>query len=158
MKHFTLLSTVMFALALALATAGPAEASANPRMLQERVKVALNEMVQEVKASETPADKRAVIDRFLAKAERGSRVAERLPMGRDTRVALKGLQSRFAGYSAELKGTGDRTGVADGDLDAFAGFMQQDLEQAADAVWGGGGIYLSVGAIIIILLILLLVT
>jgi hypothetical protein len=158
MKHFTLLSTVMFASALALATAVPAEASANPRMLQERVKVALNEMVQEVRASETPADKRAVMERFLAKAERGSRVAERLPMGRDTRAALEGLQSRFAGYSAELTGTEERAGVADGDLDAFAGFMQQDLEQAADAVWGGGGIYLSVGAIIIILLILLLVT
>jgi hypothetical protein len=98
------------------------------------------------------------MDRFLAKAERGSRVTERLPMGKENRTALKSLQTRFAGYSAELKGTGDGAGVADGDLDSFAGFMQQDLEQAADAVWGGGGIYLSVGAIIIILLILLLIT
>jgi hypothetical protein len=152
MKNSTLLSAVTIAFAFALASAGLAQASPNSGQLQERVKVALNGMVQEVKAAETPAAKREVMERFLNKVDRSSRMAERLPLGEENRAALNMLKGRFAGYSAELAGTDGQVGVPDGDLDAFAGFMQQDLEQAAVS----GGVYLSTGAIIIVLLILIL--
>lgn len=145
------------ALALTTATAGPAHASTDHGLLQARMKVALNEMVTEVKTAESPAAKRAVLDRFLSKIENRSRLAEKLPLGEEHRTVLTALQNRFAGYAQELNGTENAPGVADGDLDAFAGFMQQDLEQA-DSSWGSGGIYLSTGAVIIILLILILIT
>jgi hypothetical protein len=128
--------------------------AADQGMLQARVKVALNEMVQDVKSAETPDDKRVVLDRFLGKIERRAELAAKIPfLPAENRAALAVLEDKFGGYEATLK-----AGVEDKDLDSFASFVQQDLEQAADAAWGNGGIYLSAGAIIIILLIIILVT
>jgi hypothetical protein len=149
-------SLALAAFVACIAVANPAQASTDHGMLQARMKVSLNEMVTEVKEAETPAAKRAVMERFLDKFENRSRIAERLPLNEEHRTALTALQSRFAGYTAELNGSDQQPGVADDDLDAFAGFMQQDLEQADS--WGSGGIYLSTGAVIIILLILILIT
>jgi hypothetical protein len=140
---------------LVAALAHPAQAAGN----QERLKGALNEIVQEVREAESPAAKRAILDRFLSRADRNTRLLEALPgAGDGKKAALGAFQERFAGYSAQLHGTEGKQRVADNELDAFATFMQQDLEQAAEVEWGSGGIYLSVGAVIIILLILILVT
>jgi hypothetical protein len=138
---------------LATALAAPAQAGN-----QERVKEALNTVVQDVREAESPAAKRAVLDRFLDKADRNARLMEELPFGSEKQAGLKTLREKFAGYAVQLHGGAGLSGVPDGGLDAFASFMQQDLEQAADAAWGNGGIYLSAGAIIIILLILILIT
>src|SRR5690606_6982884 len=129
-----------------LATMQPAQASGQD-LLQERVKISLNDMVAEVRGAETPAAKRAVMQHFLERFENRSRIAEQLPLNEAQRAALTAFQTRFAGYATELNGSEHQPGVTDGDLDAFAGFMQQDLEQAA-ASWGSGGIYLSTGAVI----------
>jgi hypothetical protein len=127
--------------------------------INQRVKQSLNTMVQDVYAAEAPAEKRAVIERFLNKAERGAALAAKLPFLTDeNHAALNFLQGKFDRYSAELNGvsgTGTAhnsvTGVPGGDLNDFASFMQQDLEQA------GNGVYLSTGAIIIVLLIILII-
>jgi hypothetical protein len=147
----------MFAVLFTVLAAPQSARASDHGLLQERVKVSLNEMVTEVRTSESPAAKRAVMERFLDRFESRSRIAEKLPLNDEQRAGLTALQTRFAGYAGELKGTENASGVADKDLDAFASFMQQDLEQAA-ASWGSGGIYLSTGAVIIILLILLLIT
>jgi hypothetical protein len=136
----------------------PAQAAENHGMLQQRVKIALNDMVQDVKAAETPSDKREILNGFLHKMEKGSKVAERLPfLSQENHAALAMLQDKFGGYSAELRGTAGQAPVADKDLDGFASFMQQNLEQA-ESSWGDGGIYLSTGAVIIILIIIILIT
>jgi hypothetical protein len=140
-----------------------APASAAPQMqggdvMQARVKSALNEMVQDVKAAPAPAEKREILEKFLGKVESRSQWAQSLPLvGEENREVLAKLHDRFAGYHAELNGSSGAAPVADANLDAFASFLQQDLEQAA-ASWGNGGIYLSTGAVIIILLILILIT
>jgi hypothetical protein len=136
----------------------PTFAAEDDGFLKERIKVALNDMVKDVRAAETPNAKRDRIEGFLDRLDRGSNLAKHLPMGEEQRIALENVQKRFAGYAAEYRGTADRAGVPDGELDAFASFMQQDIEQAAEVAWGSGGVYLSVGAIIIILLILILIT
>jgi hypothetical protein len=146
-------------LILLTAAAIPARAEENHGLLQERIKVALNEMVQDVRTAESPEAKRQILERFVGKLEHRAQMAERLPfLTKENHAALDMLQAKFGAYSAELKGTAGNGPVADGDLNAFAGFMQQDLEQAADAWWSGDGIYLSAGAIIIILIIIILVT
>lgn len=145
-------------LAFMTAAIAPAQASENRDMLQARVKTALNEMVQDVREAKTPEAKRESMEQFLGKVEQRARVAESLPfIGEENREALSYLQEKFAGYHAELRGEAGASKISDRDLDAFAGFVQQDLEQA-DSSWGSGGIYLSTGAVIIILLILLLIT
>jgi len=145
-------------LAFMTAAIVPAQADENRDMLQGRMKTALNEMVQDVREAKTPEAKRETMDKFLGKVEQRARVAESLPfIGKENRSALSFLQEKFAGYHAELRGEAGASQISDSDLDAFAGFVQQDLEQA-EASWGNGGIYLSTGAVIIILLILLLIT
>ena len=142
-----------FAAAMAL----PAQAAENHGMLQARVKVALNEMVQDVKAAESPAEKREVLNRFVGKLEHRAELAAKIPfLSQENHAALSMLQDKFGGYKNQLQAASGN-GVADKDLDAFASFMQQDLEQA-EASWGNGGIYLSTGAVIIILLIIILIT
>jgi hypothetical protein len=136
----------------------PAQAADDKEVLQSRVKAALNEMVQEVKSQESAEAKRETLERFIGKVERRAGWLETMPfIEKEQRAALSMLQGKFAGYQAELKGLQGRDRVADRDLDAFASFVQQDLEQA-EVTWDDGGVYLSVGAIIIILLVLLLVT
>ena len=154
MKTLTKYAGILFFTA---AMALPAQAAENHGMLQARVKVALNEMVQDVKAAESPAEKREVLNRFVGKIEKRAELAAKIPfLSEENHAALNMLQGKFGGYRAELQGLAGN-GVADKDLDAFASFVQQDLEQA-EASWGNGGIYLSTGAVIIILLIIILIT
>lgn len=154
-------SAFKFAALLAFLTAAvaPAHAGENRDLLESRMKTALNEMVQEVRAAETPEAKRETLEGFIGKVERRAGWLESMPfMDAEHRAALSLMKDKFAGYHAELQGLEGKTRVADGELDAFAGFVQHDLEQADAVAWDGGGIYLSVGAIIIILIILVLVT
>jgi hypothetical protein len=145
-------------LLLTALTALPSQAAENQSLLQARVKSALNGMVQDVKAAENPAGKRAVMDQFLGRADRELGLLEKLPfLSEEKHAAIDMMKAKFGGYAAEIDDKGS-AGIADQDLDAFASFMQQDLEQAAEIAWGSGGVYLSVGAIIIILLILILIT
>ena len=156
MKTLSKFAGILFFMA---AIALPAHASEDHGMLQARFKAALNGMVQDVKTAETPAAKRQVMDRFFAKVHQRAELTAKMPfLSAEKRSALALLQGKFGGYEATLKGQPGLGGVADKDLDSFASFVQQDVEQAADAAWGNGGIYLSAGAIIIILLILLLIT
>ena len=144
---------LFFTVAMAL----PVQAEDNHGALQARVKVALNEMVQDVKDAESPAEKREVLNRFVGKIEHRADLAGKIPfLSVENHAALNMLQGKFEGYKNELQATSGN-GIADKDLDAFASFVQQDLEQA-EASWGSGGIYLSTGAIIVILLIIILVT
>ena len=157
MKTLSKLAGILF---FAAAMALPAQAApADQGMLQARIKVALNDMVQEVKTAETPEAKRAVMNRFLGKIEHRAELAGKIPfLPEENRAALNLLQNKFSDYEATLNGRPGVGAVADKDLDSFAGFMQQNLEQAAEADWGNGGIYLSFGAVIIILLIIILIT
>jgi hypothetical protein len=136
-------------------TGAAAEAGPVSSTMENRLKSSLNSMVQDVHEAETPAEKRVVLDRFIGKLTRGSALLEKAPfLSAGNRTALNALQERFAGYDAELNGIPQQgssdAGVADFDLDGFASFMQNDLEQA------NGGVYLSTGAIIIVLLIILI--
>jgi len=146
------LSKVLAVLFFAGAATLPAQAAPHD-VSPERLKTELNEMVQEVKQAETAPAKRAVMERFLEKAERNARLAGYLSFyDAEKSEALKALQAKFDGYQTELRGLNGNDPLADDDLNAFAGFVQQDMEQAAV-----NGVYLSTGAIIIILLILILV-
>ncbi len=152
------------------AQAGPESDLLNGRVNQ-RIKISLNRMVQDVHSAHSQLEKRAVLDQFLAKAENGTALAEKLPfLSTENHAALTMLHEKFDRYAAELRvvpGLGstqaspanasqasEPSGVARApaaDLDGFATYVQNDLEQASS-----GGIYLSTGAIIIVLLIILI--
>jgi hypothetical protein len=144
-------------LILTMVVALPSHAEGKRNLVQDQIKSALNDMVRDVQEAPTPEAKREIMTRFIDRAEQGASVMENIPfLSKEKHAAIDLLQGKFEAYAAELKGTATGSegyGVADKDLNAFASFMQQDLEQADN-----GGIYLSTGAVIIILLILILIT
>jgi hypothetical protein len=156
-KISTLLVSILL-MTFALASGADAQTGSsglNPRISQQ-VKASLNTMVQEVHAAESPATKHAILTGFLGKVERGAVMAKHLPfLSAENRTALNVLQGKFGQYAADLRSMPEpgtsRDGVAEGDLDSYASYVQQDLEQASS-----GGVYLSTGAIIIVLLIILI--
>jgi len=150
MKKFPLMLAFAF-----LAASAPLSASSGSVLVEERYKAALNRIVQEVRATPDPVGKREILGKYLDKMQSGLRQAGGMESitGPDRRT-LVSMGEKVAAYQAELLGQSGYAAVADADLDAFAGYMQQAMEQAPI----GGGVYLSGGAIIIILLILLLIT
>lgn len=137
----------------AAAAAAPLHARDGATLLEERFKAALNGMVREVEALPDPAAKRESLRGFTARMDEGlGRAMAGSSLEAADRATVTALQARFQGYRAELEGREGFVRVPDADLDGFAAYIQQDLEQAPV----GGGIYISAGALIFILLVLLL--
>jgi hypothetical protein len=144
------------ALALsAAAFAAPLEARPGATMLEEQFKSAINGVVQEVRSAEDAAAKREALEEFTGRMDLGlEKILGQGGLDQADRATLAALKNRFAQYRSELQGKDGLARVEDESLDAFAAYIQQDLEQAPV----GGGIYISAGALIIILLLLLILT
>lgn len=131
----------------------PLWADAGGGMIESRFHAALNNIVQEVQAAKTPLEKREILHRTAVHVAQGVEQAKLVLTLNDADViSLGAVQKKFETYQAELDGKNGFTPVADADLNNFAVYMQQDMEQA-----GGEGIYLSGGALIIIVLLLILI-
>ena len=124
-------------------------AAAGSGVLEERFKVSLNTAIQNVRETEDPIAKRKMLGDFLIRMDQGLGVAKAAVSEKDGR-ALDVLQLKLRTDYAELSGHGT-VKVPDADLNRFANYVQQDVEQAA------GGIYISVGGLIIILLLLIII-
>ncbi len=143
-SHITLFTA---ALLLVCATAMPGKADPTTAVLQERFKTATNPMVQKVKATEDPEAKRKIIGNFLTRMNKGTALAEDFVSAHDAQ-SLEAVRVKIQADYAELNGIGANR-VANADLNQFAQYIQQNMEQAEY-------IYISVGALIIILIILLI--
>lgn len=147
---FRFLPALAFFFAIASA---PLRADVGSSTLEERFHTSLNNVVREVRDAKTPAEKRDILQHFLTKMEDGLEDAKGMALlTYQDREALQGLQKKFYAYDAELNGQKGMELVADAKLDAFAGYIQQDMEQAPI----GGGVYLSGGALIVILLLIII--
>jgi hypothetical protein len=149
MKKLSLFSAP--ALLMVLLIAPQAEAQSASTVLEQRLKASYNNMVQDVRQTEDPAAKREIIAGFLTRLDRGLGMVEKvLPESKPAHLQATRLRATLQGHLDELKGMDMQGPSAANNLNNFASFLQQDVEQA-------DGVYLSVGAIIIILLILILV-
>lgn len=143
-----------FALSAA-AFAAPLEARSGATALEAQFKSALNGMVQEVRAADGAAAKREALEDFTGRMDLGlEKILVQGGLDAADRATLAALKTRFVLYRTELQGKEGLARVEDDNLDAFAAYIQQDLEQAPV----NGGIYISAGALIIILLLLLILT
>lgn len=140
---------------IVMTAAAHVKASPAADMLEVRYQEALNAIVQNVRNEPEPAAKREILNRYLEHMQDGLRQAQSLAtVAEPDKQVLQSISGKLAAYEAELEGKSGYAPVADADLDVFAGYMQQSMEQAPIS----GGVYLSGGAIIVILLILLLLT
>lgn len=130
----------------------PLLVEATPSDAMERFKQYLNDTVTEVKQADDPAEKRAILDRSLRKMTNAAeRVKEMRGVDADDQAALDVLIENLSEKLYELNGEADYEPVADADLDDFADYAQQDLEQAQRLV-----ISISATALVLILLLILL--
>ena len=151
MKNLSLLSAPVAILAFAaMLTASPATAASPQVILEQRLKTSFNTMVQDVHHTEDPSAKREIISRFLTRLDKGLALVQTMSSD-DAKVSAQAAQARakIQADLAELNGMNATAPAAAGNFNAFASFVQQDVEQA-------DGVYLSVGALIIILLILII--
>lgn len=141
----------ILALAVFAATA-PIKASAGSDILEERYKAALNDMVRQVRNAQDPEAKRDVLQHFIKHMSQGLQKAENLEsISEQDRQTIHSVLGKFYAYDSELNGQAGFDRVPDPDLDQFAGYIQQGMEQAPL-----GGIYISGGALIVILILLII--
>ncbi len=152
MNNFTRYMALSVFCTLTAATGAMASAS---DALEARYQAALNEMVQATKNTSDPAAKREQLGKFIDHMAQGLEKAEGL-QGLDPadRTTLETLAGKYRDYGAELNGTAGFARVPDGGLNAFAGYIQQGMEQAPL----GGGIYISSGVLIVILILIIILT
>jgi len=132
----------LFVLAAGLVTV-PARADLTP---QERLKRHVRDVVQTVKAAPTAARKRAILDEKLRGMIEALDRAEALTSLPQDRAGIDALREKLD----ELHGRNGYEAVPANQLDAFADYVQQDVEQA-DSIT----ISLTTALLILILVILL---
>lgn len=141
----------LFTFALLAATV-PAKAAPGAALVEEQYKAALSRLTQDVRQAQSPKEKREILQHFINGMQDGLRKAENLESIQESdRQTLHSVAGKFQAYQAELDGMNGFSRVADAELDAFAGYVQQGMEQAPM----GGGVYLSGTALIVILLLLI---
>lgn len=141
--------SVLFLAAGLIGMVSPAQADVNPH---ERLQQHVRDVVQDVKSAQVPAVKRSILDDELRTMVGAlDRIEHMTDLSEDEEAEIDALRSRLQEKIHELNGQNGYEAVPDGQLDAFADYVQQDFEQA------NGTITLGVGtALLIILLIVLL--
>ena len=149
MKRFKVAVAVLALVAIA----SPLFADNAQTRWENHLKEYFNNLLLEVEQTKDLAEKRALLneslERFLTAMDR----IQRLPfLNQEQREALARFDAEVQEKHDELNGAAGFAKVANADLDDFAAYMVQDLEQAAQTY-----IVLSGVTIIIILLILILI-
>jgi hypothetical protein len=147
MKRFR----VAVAVLVLVAIAAPLFADNAQTRLENRLKEYFNNLLLEVKQTKDPAEKRALLneslERFLTAMDR----LQKLPfLNQEQREGLARFDAEVQEKHDELNGAAGFAMVANADLDDFAGYVVQDLEQAARSY-----ILISTAALIIIIIVVL---
>lgn len=117
-----------------------------------RFKAHVNETVTAVKQADDPETKRALLNASLERMKRAADMVGRMPgMSEDDLAAVSAFDADVSDKLDQLNGRNGYEPVPDGQLDDYADYVQQDLEQAQRLV-----ISLSLTALILILIIVLL--
>jgi|GEM_PF-2131583 len=150
MKNLAATLTLTLFFSVLPSSAGPFSSAASSQFHW-----AVDHSIRKVQSERDPQAKREILGEVLSRLQKGIEQAGLEPsIEEGERGRLLILQRKIADYRDELAGENGFSPVADRDLDAFAHYVQQDMEQAAI----GGGIYLSATTILIILALLVLLT
>ncbi len=125
-------------------------AKANAGSVDERFKVALNTAIHKVTETQDPVAKRQLLGDFLTRMNQGLGMVKEAASEKDG-LALNAWQLKIQADYAALNGFGTAK-VPDAELNHFANYVQQDMEQADSVVYISGG----VGLLILLLLLLLI--
>lgn len=142
--------TISFLLLLFTATFIPVQAQSTDA--HDKLKAEINNMVESVEEAETAVEKREILntsfDNLITTFNRVQSM-ERVP--ESDKKALADFKDNIQERKDELNGTNGYEKVPDSELNDFAQFVQQDLEQADKFIT------ISVTTALLIILILLLI-
>lgn len=142
-------STGLLALACSLAfVVAPAQADVNPH---EQLKQHVREVVENVKAAPTAAEKRSILDDELRSMITALDRARKMTNRPSEKESIDALRARLQEKLDELNGQNGYTAVPNGQLNTFADYVQQDFEQADRVVTIG-----VTTALLVVLILLLL--
>ena len=122
-------------------------AAADP---EDRLKQYVNDMVVQVKQADDPAEKRQIMEASLHRLGRALDIVADKDIPDADRVSLTVLQTNIQDKLDELNGRNGFDRVPDSQLNAFADYVQQDIEQAERKVT------LSLTTLLLILIIVIL--
>lgn len=115
---------------------------------QEELKSYFNKIAQEVKAAETPDEKREILDKMFHKLLEASEYAEQWPLfSGEERASINVFKKKAEEKHDELNGYNGFAKVDDASLDRFADYTVQELEQAAE--------YITISVLTLVLIIIL---
>ncbi len=131
---------MMFVLALPVSADGKGD-------LQKYFSDAANK----VKATENPAEKRAILNESFQNMSKALDMAQNSPLiSKDDHAGIDRFKAALLEKQNELAGTNGYEQVTDGQLNAFSNYVVQDMEQAS------GTITISVVTLLLILIIVIL--
>jgi acyl-coenzyme A synthetase/AMP-(fatty) acid ligase len=134
-----------------VAIAAPLFADSGTTRLENRFKEYFNNLLVKVEQTKDPAEKRALLNESLERFLTATDQVRKLPfVNQEQREALARFDAVVQEKHDELTGAAGFAMVANADLDDFAHYMVQDLEQAATY-------YLALSGIAIVLIIVLLI-
>ncbi len=130
----------------------PLMAMDNSSRLEDQFKEYMNEIRMKVNKIDDPVEKRAMLNMTLQKIIRALDTVSTLEsLSEKDQKAIAVIRSGFQDKYNELNGLNGFEKVADTDLNSFADYMLQDLEQARRMV------SMSIAAFIIIILLIILI-
>jgi hypothetical protein len=120
-----------FGILLAAILMQPVFANDSVTKLQDKFKAYTNDVVQKVKAAETAGEKRAVLNESFDKMLTAlDKVESMMSLTEEEAAFVDATRERYQGYRNELNGENGFERVADSELNNFANYVQQDIEQA----------------------------
>ncbi len=130
----------------------PLMAMDNSSRLEDQFKEYMNEIRMKVKEIDDPVEKRAMLNMTLKKILKALDTVSALEsLSEKDKKAIASVRSGFQDKYSELNGLNGFEKVADTDLNSFADYILQDLEQARRMV------SMSIAAFIIIILLIILI-
>lgn len=147
-KLRTLASVILAVLLVQTAFAG-----SNERVnLENKFKQYFSEMSQNVQKAETASEKRDIINEALTRTDKALEKVQTMPeFPKEDAAAIASLRKDLRDKYDELNGLNGFSRVSDQNLNSFANYIQQDIEQAD--TW----VTISLTTILLLIIILILV-
>lgn len=119
---------------------------------QDKLQDHFSDVASKVKAEDDPAQKRAILDESFVKMSKALDQVQSSPLtSKDDKAGIDELRAVIADKQDELAGENGFNRVPDAQLDAFADYVVQDMEQADDRV------SISVVTLLLIIIIVILI-
>ena len=119
---------------------------------QDRIHAFLNDTALQVQASESPTQKREILNRRLGAMIQAIDTVQRSALvSKQDEVGLTRLEANLREKTAELAGTDGFDPVPDDQLNAFATYAVQDTEQADQTL------HISLVTLLLIIIIIILI-